>query len=139
MTAHFELFDHTADLGIRIFAPTKKELIRPATDALYAVIGELAACGPREILRLDFTDEDEPALLRAYLAELLRLFETSHWMVTQPTVLEFTANHLRVSAHTLHVDLDSSVFSREVKAITYHELAIREVPGGCEAKVIVDI
>src|SRR5438552_9341587 len=103
MNARFELFDHTADIGIRIFAPSLEELIRPATDALYAVIGELAACGPAEIIKLDFKEEDAPSLLRSYLAELLRLFETSNWMISKPEVAEFNATHLRVSASKLHV------------------------------------
>jgi len=139
MNAGFQLFDHTADLGLRIFAPTMDGLIRPATDAVYAVIGELAACGPPETLKLDFTEEDAPLLFRAYLAELLRLFETCKWMVAQPAVSEFTANHLRVTAQALRVDPDASIYYREVKAITYHELTIREVTGGYEATVIVDI
>jgi SHS2 domain-containing protein len=139
MTPRFELFDHTADLGIRIFAPTLEELIRPATEALYAVIGELAASGPSEVLKLDFTEEDEPSLLRAYLAELLRLFETSNWMVTEPAVTEFAANHLRITGQTMHIDPGASIFYREVKAITYHELAIEKSDDGYVATVIVDI
>jgi SHS2 domain-containing protein len=139
MEARYSFFDHTADLGICVFAPTVEGLIRPATDALYAAIGELAACGPPETLKLEVCEEDGPALLRAYLAELLRLFETCNWMVTQPVVGEYTATHLRVSAQALHIDTGASIYYREVKAITYHELAIREVPGGYEATVIVDI
>ena len=40
--AGFELFDHTADVGIRVWAATMPELVRPAGAGLYTAIGELA-------------------------------------------------------------------------------------------------
>ncbi len=135
----FELFDHTADIGLRIVAPTLEGLIRPATDGLYVVIGELAECGPEETIKLDFAGEDSATLLRDYLAELLRLFETTQRVIVEPSVTEFTSTRLRITARALRIDPDQTIYHREVKAITYHELAISEITGGVEATVIVDI
>ncbi|MBI5761947.1 MAG: archease [Planctomycetes bacterium] len=139
MQPGFELFDHTADIGIRIVAPTMEGLIAPATDGLYAVIGEIAECGPEETVILDFAAEDTATLLRDYLAELLRLFETSQRVIVEPQVTEFSTSRLRITARALRIDADHCIFHREVKAITYHELEINPVAGGFEATVIVDI
>jgi len=37
------------------------------------------------------------------------------------------------------LDLARHGFKTEVKAVTYHELALTEIPGGIRAHVVVDI
>lgn len=139
MQPGFELFDHTADIGIRVVAPTMEGFIAPATHGLYAVIGEIAECGPEETVILDFAADDRATLLRDYLAELLRLFETSQRVIVEPLVAEFSETRLHITARAMRIDADHCIFHREVKAITYHELEIRAVDEGFEATVIVDI
>jgi len=136
---HFEIFDHTADAGIRVRAATLPELIEPATRGLYAVIGELVAKGNSEDLEFDGSGDDPAVLLRDFLQEALLLFETRHRIITSVDVPAFTPATLSVRGKTEAVDPERSVFYREVKAVTYHELAIHEIPGGHEAAVIVDI
>lgn len=139
LTPSFELFDHTADMGIRVRAATPAELLEPAAKGLYAAIGDLVpgeAAGSREF---DLTGGDRAALLRDFLTELLILFERDHVFVTQMEHVTFDDARLRVTARLHRLDADRSVFAREVKAITYHELEVREVDGGYEARVIVDI
>lgn len=139
MQARFELFDHTADIGLRVVAPTLAGLIPPATDGLYAAIGALAFCGPAETLKIEIPGEDSAGLFRDYLAELLRLFETSQRVMSEPKAREFNSTQLRVMGQALRIDQDDTVYYREVKAVTYHELAIHQTPSGFEATVILDI
>lgn len=135
----FELYDHTADLGVRVTAPTRGELLRVATQSLYATIGELAPTGPAREMRLELEADDAAVLLRDYLARLLLMFETQGVMVVQAEAEEFSATRLVVRAQVRDVDRCASVFSREVKAVTYHELALRETPEGVQFNYIVDI
>jgi SHS2 domain-containing protein len=44
-----------------------------------------------------------------------------------------------VRGQTRAIDMEASVLEREVKAVTYHELAIREIDAGFELTYIVDI
>ena len=139
MKSRYELFDHTADIGVRVWAPTLSELVVPAGQALYAVIGELIPAESAETHRLSFGDDEPALLLRDYLAELLRLFETQRRMVTAVEVEQFSADRLRLAVQLHPVDESRSAYEREVKAVTYHELNIRPVPGGHEATYILDI
>lgn len=139
MQARYELFDHTADIGIRVFAPTMAELIRPAGEGLYAVIGQLVGGGEAEPARWEFKGPEPAILLRDYLGELLVLCEREHRIVEAPAVTAFTARELSVTARTLSLDEEKSVYRREVKAVTYHELAVVRIPGGFQATIIVDI
>ena len=139
VNARYELFDHTADMGIRIFAPTMGGLVEPASQGLYAVIGELASRGGAEPVSFDLTGNDPAVLLRDYLGELLLLLEVDGRIVTRAQVTTFANGRLAVEAQAAPVDDEESIYAREVKAITYHELEIREIPGGYQATVIVDI
>lgn len=138
MEAGFELFDHTADVGIRVFAPDMNSLLEPAARGLYAVIGELAAAGAPQPHSLDLTGDEPALLLRDYLTELLVLFERDLCLI-ESIEGQFSTGRLSVRGRRYHVDEGRSVYYREVKAITYHELAIRPISGGYEATIIVDI
>ncbi len=139
MDASFEIFDHTADAGLRVFAPTMADLIAPATAGLYALIGDLSHAGDPSDVRYDFSGDSEPYLLRDYLGEVLALFENDRRVVTAFESVEFAGDQLTIAAKSAAIDLTQTEFHREVKAITYHELDIRAIPGGYEATIIVDI
>lgn len=135
----YELFDHTADLGIRVRAPSLPGLVPPGTEGLYAAIGEIVSCGGAVPWTVELHAGDPALLLRDYLAELLQLFDGERRRVTEFERVQLNSGHLTVQAQTRAVDVAKSTLSREVKAVTYHELAVRPVPGGYEATFIVDI
>lgn len=139
MDAGYEIFDHTADAGIRVLAPSREGLLAPAARGLYAVIGDLVATDAAAVTAFDFTGRDAADLFRDFLGELLVVFENDRRLATAIDVEAFDDYKLRASATLADIDMERSVFHREVKAITYHELAVRQVPDGWEAIVIVDI
>jgi SHS2 domain-containing protein len=139
MTAAFELFEHTADLGIRVRAATAAELVAPATAGLYATMGVLVAQPANTRREFEFRGGEPAVLLRDYLAELLYLVEEHRCIVTRVTGVELSPDRLYVTAETAPLDSQRSVLAREVKAVTYHDLALRPIPGGVEVEFIVDI
>jgi len=135
----FEIFDHTADAGLRIRAATPAGLLRPAAEGLYAIIGELVPADRWSRKTFEFEGSDASILLRDYLAELLLTFERDGRIASADDVTGFDDRRLNVTVRLAPVDPKRTVYHHEVKAITYHELAIRTIPGGYEATVIVDI
>jgi SHS2 domain-containing protein len=126
-------------MGIRVRSATMPGLLMPAAEGLYAAFGELVAGGDGSILCFDFQGDDPSVMLRDFLTELLILFERDQRCLVAVVDAAFTESRLVVTVNTAPVDLERSAFHREVKAITYHELSIRTVPGGYEATFIVDI
>lgn len=139
MAIGYELFDHTADIGVRVRASSLAGLIAPATEGFYATIGEVIATADGNAYPLALPGDDPAFLLRDYLAELLHLFSTRQVRMTDVNVEEFTPRRLAVTGQARPIDPAASAFEREVKAVTYHELAIRSVTDGFEATYIVDI
>ncbi len=115
------------------------ELIAPARQGLYAVIGELAPGGESSGLRLEFTGDEPALLLRDYLAELLLLFEDEQRIVVSSDVGVFDEGNLVVDVQLAAVDEAVSSFEREVKAVTYHALEVVKHNDGFKATIIVDI
>ncbi len=138
VSPRYELFDHTADLGIRAVAPDRATLIDQLAAGLYGAIGEIVPGPPHDVRALAITAAPATAA-RDLLTELLHWFEVEALVATDVTVVTWNPTTLRVEVSLATIDAGRSVLAHEVKAVTYHELAIREVDGGWEAVVIVDI
>ncbi len=142
MEPAYELFDHTADLGVRVSAPSLAALVPPAVAGLYATLGKIVPQpdpAPGDDFAFEAAGDDPAVLLRDLLAELLHRFDTRRQVLTDTFVSEFSATRLAVTGRLRPLDAARSMPAREVKAVTYHELGVRPVPGGFEATYIVDI
>lgn len=139
MDGSYELFDHTADMGVRVRAETREDLVVAAIEGFYATIGELVPGREESAFAFQRRGDDDATLLRDFLNELLILFERDKRRTVRIDGVRFTGRELVVAATVAAIDPERSEYHREVKAITYHELAIRSVEGGYEATFIVDI
>ncbi len=139
MDGSFELFDHTADVGVIARAAELRGLVWPAAMGLYEVIGDVQAGGETNQREFHLAGEDAADMLRDFLAELLFEFEQHKRRLTHLYVEAFDEHRLDAIASLAIVDDQRSTYYREVKAVTYHELSIKQVPGGYEARYILDI
>jgi SHS2 domain-containing protein len=135
----FEVFPHTADLGLRIAADSRDELFQLAARGLFTVIAaNLDDVQPRETVPFDIPGEQDDYLLFDWLSELLYTFETRHLLLCEFEV-QTDAAGLKASARGEPADPDRHHLEHEVKAITYHGLQVHEIDGTWQAEVIVDI
>ena len=145
MKPAFELFQHTADMGIRAIASSFEELLEAGARGLYSIIGELACTEtPEKEVELSFFASDRAALFRDFLAELLFLFSVKSQVAGSITVIKFTESELIAHIGLKTIDREASVVTCEVKAVTYHELRITQHQSAdrgqyVAACVIVDI
>ena len=139
VAASYELFDHTADIGIRVWADSPAGLVYPATEGLYAAVGALVPRGPARTVAVDWAGSEQAILLRDYLTEVLAWMESDERMVVAVEVAEFRGQRLAITARTRPIDQARSSLDREVKAITYHGLGIERTGRGWQATIIVDI
>lgn len=138
--AHYELLDHTADLGVRVSAPSLPELLPVAVEALYAAIGTLCpAASTLGSQVMECRGSDKAELLRDFLADLLYRFETRGEIATWVQPIEYSSARLAARVAFAALDRERSDLQREVKAVTYHELSLETTPAGAEAHFIVDI
>ena len=135
----YEIFEHTADLGLRVRAPDLETLFADAGRGLTSMIAaNLETVRPvREVpLRVDGSRGDD--LLFDWLSEILYLFESEHLLLSDFAV-QFDGDGLQATARGESLDESRHQLEHEVKAITYHGLKVEQTPDGWLAEVIVDI
>ena len=139
----FEIFEHTADLGIRVRASSLDELFVDAARGLMAQLANLDAVRPVSERTYTLHGESLDYLLFDWLTELIYAFEESRMLLSQFAVhvervgLRYT---LAATCRGEVADEARHQLDHEVKAITYHGLLIEQVADGSWlAEVIVDI
>lgn len=135
----FEMFEHTADLGLRVKAADVETLFVEAAQALFAAIVEDAGT-VRALQRVDvqLAPDLPDYLLFDWLKALLYHFDVEHLLFGRFEV-KIDASGLKGSAWGEPLDRARHALEHEVKAITYHGLRVEQTPDGWLAEVIVDI
>ena len=135
----YEVFEHTADLGIRVEAPTLGGLLAEAARGLVSVLaGDLAQIRPSHEERLIVAGTEPTWLLHDWLAEVLAAFVVRRMLLCDFDVV--------VDDHGLAATVRGEPYepgrhrlAHEIKAITLHDLDVRQRGPLWQASVIVDI
>lgn len=131
--------DHTADAGIAVDAATLPELFARAARGLFYLMTDVSAVEPRTAQRITVEARDRQALLVRWLSELNYLHVTRGWLFADVTIETLTTRRLVATGRGEPYDPDRHVLYTEIKAITYHDLAIVRRPDGWHARIIVDV
>lgn len=135
----YEIFEHTADLGLRIRAASLEQLCVDAATGLFATLaGDLGQIRPAVEERFDVAGTEPVWLLHDWLAELHAAFELRR-MLFRTFQVSIDATGLHATARGEPYDPAVHTLAHEVKAITQHELDVRQDADGWQATVIVDI
>jgi SHS2 domain-containing protein len=135
----YEVFEHTADLGLRIQAATLESLFAEAGAALFSVlVANLDSVGRVQEKTFEIPGREHDYLLFDWLSELLYTLETERLLLVEFAV-QFDEHGLRAVCRGERVDRQRHDLDHEVKAITYHELKVQATDAGWLAEVIVDI
>ena len=135
----YEIFEHTADLGLRVQGASFAELLVEAGKGLFSmVVDDPSTVEPRVTRELTVAGNDRAYLLFDWLNELLYLCDTERLAFSQ---FEVRLGEEGLSALARGEPLDPSRhhLTHEIKAITYHGLTVEEREGEWLAEVIVDI
>jgi SHS2 domain-containing protein len=135
----YELFEHTADLGLRVQADSLEALFVDAARGLLAMfLADPASVQPLTT-KMICLSADEPAyLLFDWLSELLYAFESEKLLLSD-IELTIADNKLTAKCRGELMDESRHRMEHEVKAITYHGLRLEKTPAHWFAEVIVDI
>ncbi|MGC9323158.1 MAG: archease [Desulfomonilia bacterium] len=126
--------DHTADIGVRISASNIRELFR---DAGYALVDVMKAASDDDREQVEITSEgiDRIDLLVRWLQEILYVIEVKDFRVSRIVITSLGETDLTASLTGM---FSKTQLAREIKAVTYHNLDIRDVDNHLEATIILD-
>ncbi len=145
-TAHrpHELIEHTADLGLRVFAHSAEELFINAAKGMFAVIAERKVCRKKSAgtkktkFELDISARNREELLVSWLSELLTLFDIHDIIFICFKITQLTAKQIKALAWGEPLNKQTYIRKTEIKAVTYHRLNIKKVAGELAAEIFFD-
>ena len=132
----FEIVEHTADVGIRAWGRTAEELFEQAARGLLDITGALQP-GGGDKRDVELEARDLGGLLVDWLGEIVYLQDAADAVITDLEVTSIANNRLTgsVAASARTTELEGTA----VKAVTYHQLEVKETPEGWTATVYVDV
>ncbi len=140
MAERFEFFEHTADIGARIYGGTLEELFRNAAAALFEAFGALQKSGTASQRSVELKAGSLEDLLHDWLSELLYEVEASHVLYDDFEFLHLNSQGLKATLHGATIDFARSQTTEEIKAVTYHQLRVEQLPNRTwRATVIFDV
>lgn len=133
-SAGFREIEHTADWELEVWAPDLPSLLEQAARGMYAMADTRLADGPRRKVELQLCSSDAESLLVAFLSELLYYGEQER--------LGFDAFELTIQEYCLQGWLHGAPIvsqTKEIKAVTYHKLAIQPTQTGLQVRIVFDV
>ena len=130
----YTLIDHTADIGMRVSAPTVTSLFEEAAYALVDIMR--ARTGKDDVhLRIETQGIDRVDLLVRWLQEVLYLVEVKGFRIKELHVQKLLDTEIQAAAKGAY---SGRLLEKEIKAVTYHNLQIQEVDNAFVTTIILD-
>ncbi|MFZ5803137.1 MAG: archease [Candidatus Omnitrophota bacterium] len=138
----FEYFEHTADVGIRVFAEDAKDLFYQGALAVVGVMverrpGTKSAGGVMREFRLPQAALEEQFL--RWLRELLYYFQVEKFVFTGIRKFAQSSGSLIILAQGERFDPRFYQPGHEIKAVTYHRYQLISKGQGYESAFILDL
>lgn len=135
----YEAFEHTADKGIRAYGDTLEELFENAARGMFSLMADLERYRPSREVPIEVHDENPELTLKAWLDELLFIFEVERILFTDFRAAEVAPMSARGTALGLAIGPEIEWLGAVVKAVTYHALKVEQGPDGWVATVVFDV
>ncbi len=138
----YQFFDHTADVGANLEAPTREGVFEQAVRAFTDAVTPLGGVEPAREREIEVTAESLEELMIEWLEEHLFLFEVEEWLTRRAEVSldeEDGGWRLRARVRGESYDPERHPVKVLVKGITFHQLTVEPRDDGWFGRVIFDI
>ena len=130
----FEEIRHTADWSIRVWAEDLPALFSEAALGLLAISGIVLAEAPVVKKEIEIRSPDPESLLVAFLSELIYFAEQENLAFDKITT-DLKGDLL--IAHLAGAPIKE--INKNIKAVTFHNLKIKESLSGVETEIVFDV
>lgn len=135
----FREIEHTADLGIEVEADTPEDLFHCAGLALFSLMVNVEQVQPQEERSVAVQAENWEELFHDWLSRLLREFLQDGFIAAEIKIKDIDQTHLNARLTGEKLNYDRHEFETEIKAVTYHQLAVTQEKERWRARVIFDV
>ena len=135
----YEVFEHTADIGLHAYGGTLAELFIHAAQGMESLVVPLEQVRIQVSREIVVDGHDSVSLLIAWLNELIFLFDTEYLIFREFNIDDLSETHLKGHASGEPYDAQRHDLGSAIKAVTWHEAIVERTESGYKARVIFDI
>jgi len=133
MQPPYKFLEHTADIMFEAYGKSYPKALKNAAHAMFSIFGE---AGESERAAFSLTAHNLEELTVAALADMLSYMDTHEVVFSRMEVSKFDAakKHAEFTAYG-----EKKRPRDSVKAVTYHELMVKEGKEGWTIRVLLDV
>lgn len=135
----FEIIDHTADIAIKAYGATMKELFENAALGMFNIIADLEGIKSSAEIYLKVEAPDAEELLVDWLEDLLYNFYTKNIIFSEFDIIQLTDTALSAKAKGRFIGENRNRLKAEIKAATRHGLKILKKDEKYETEIVFDV
>lgn len=135
----FEIVDHTADIRIKAYGKSLKELFENAAFGMFNILADLEGITTSTELGIKVEAIDKEELLIEWLDELLFNFYTKHIIFCDFNIAELTDKNLTAKVKGRFIGENKNRLKTEIKAATRHGLEITNKKDTYEVQIVFDV
>ncbi|MBI2996433.1 MAG: archease [Candidatus Melainabacteria bacterium] len=136
----YEILDHPADIGIKVYGKTIEELFINAALGTTSLITDLDSISTKLKKEIIVKEKSIEELFINWLDEVIYLFDTEGFLAKNIVVETFHGAFL-------HANIEGEIFNKDkheiklyLKAVTYHQLEVKQLENkDWEARVYFDV
>jgi len=136
--AHWEHFEHKADIGVRGFGDTLAEAFEQTAEALTAVVTDTSLIQTNTAINISCNDDNNDALLYDWLNALIYEMATRKMLFSRFEV-NIDDGKLTATVAGEAIDIQRHQPAVEIKGATYTELAVYQEQSQWAAQCVVDV
>lgn len=141
MAGGYRFLDHMTDAVIEAYGSTLEEAFENAARGLNDTMVDLETVSPRSEIRVSACGADLQSLLFDWLDKIMLILVADGFAMT-----EFTVRIQKNDGYLLdglvrgeRLDLARHHYKVEIKAVTYHEMQIRQENNGFTVRFLLDL
>ena len=149
----YEIIEHTADIGIKVWGKTLKQLFQHAAMGMFYIlypeshsadrIPNHSLCSDTSQLPHSITIKKElesfEELLVYWLSELLYIFNTKDILFSRFNIVKLSNGSLNAQVFGKEIDISVNPPAIEIKAVTFHNLKIQKDKNIFYTSIIFDV
>lgn len=135
----YEQIPHTSDIAIRVYGKDMKELFENAAYGMFDILADLEGIKTSISIDISLKEPSKEELLVSWMDELLYNFYSKNIIFSVFGIDKIRDTELSAKAIGQHVGNNRNRLKKEIKAITYHDLNIKENPSGLTVEIVLDV
>ncbi|MBI3991244.1 MAG: archease [Candidatus Omnitrophica bacterium] len=135
----YELFDHTADAGLKAYGKDISQLFQHAAEGLAEILLYKKEVNTDKKVKIKVEAKTLEDLFVFWLEEVLYQMQVKRVILKKFKITEFLPDAITAVAEGEDYDPKRHHLKTEIKAVTYHNLKIEKKDSVWQAEVIFDI